>query len=231
MLEELKQKVFGANLALHAEGLVYRTFGNVSGIDRDSGHVVIKPSGVGYDELTPESMAVVSLEDGRAVEGLKPSSETPTHLELYRGFEYAGGVAHTHSLHATAWAQARKALPALGATHADHFRGPVPCTRVLRAEEIEEDYEANTGRIIVERFAELERLDAVEIPAVLVANHGPFAWGSSAAEAVDNAAVLEHCAKLAWMTIVIDAYAVGAGTDLVRKHYLRKHGPDAYDGQ
>jgi L-ribulose-5-phosphate 4-epimerase len=229
MLEDLKQRVCRANLQLVAEGLVVQTFGNVSGLDRDGGFVVIKPSGVDYGEMTPEQMVVVSLADGKTVEGdLRPSSDTPTHLELYRSLDGIGGVVHTHSLHATAWAQAQREIPALGTTHADYFHGPVPCTRAMTDEEIRTDYEAHTGKVVVERFAELS---CRELPGVLVAHHGPFTWGETPAEAVHNAAILEHLARLAAATLALNPYPRSVSRQLLDKHYLRKHGPGAYYGQ
>jgi L-ribulose-5-phosphate 4-epimerase len=229
MLDELKKAVCKANLELVAEGLVMRTFGNVSAVDRAGGHVVIKPSGVPYDEMAPADMVVVSLETGRPVEGdLRPSSDTPTHLVLYRALGDVGAVAHTHSLHATAWAQARREIPPLGTTHADHFHGPVPLTRLLRPAEIRADYEANIGRAIVERFA---NLDPLQMPAVLVADHGPFTWGRSPQDAVENAVLLEFVAGLASQTTNIEPYPKPLQRDLLDKHFLRKHGPDASYGQ
>jgi len=229
MLDDLKKEVCDANVKLAAEGLVIHTWGNVSGIDRQSNCVVIKPSGLPYDAMKPRHMVVVSLEDARVVEGeLKPSSDTPTHLALYRAFAGAGGVVHTHSTCATAWAQARRDIPPLGTTHADYFHGSIPCTRMLRHEEIQDDYEANTGKVIVERFA---RLDPMKIPAVLVAGHGPFAWGRSPDEAVRNAVVLEHLALLARYTIAIEPYPKPISRALLDKHYYRKHGPGATYGQ
>lgn len=229
MLDELKQQVCRANLQLVKEGLVIHTWGNVSGIDRATGLVVIKPSGVAYDGMQPCHMVVVSLETGEVVEGdLKPSSDTPTHLELYRAFPAIGGIVHTHSLHATAWAQARREIPPLGTTHADYFCGPVPCTRQLRREEIRSDYEANTGKVIVERFAKMDPLDA---PGVLVAEHGPFTWGKTADDAVHNAVVLEFLAKLASETIRITSKAECMQPELLEKHFYRKHGANAYYGQ
>lgn len=229
MLEELKQQVCQANLKLVAEGLVVQTFGNVSGIDRASGHVVIKPSGVSYDGMNPGHMVVVSLETGKVVEGiLKPSSDTPTHLVLYRAFPGIGGVVHTHSLFATAWAQARREIPPFGTTHADYFQGPVPCTRPMTPEEIRENYEANTGHVIVERFA---GLDALAWPAVLVSSHGPFTWGRTAGAAVDNAIVLEYLARLSSETLRASADTKPMPGVLLDKHFLRKHGPGAYYGQ
>jgi L-ribulose-5-phosphate 4-epimerase len=229
MLEKLKRKVCQANLQLVRDGLVVLTWGNVSGIDRASGHVVIKPSGVPYDDMKPEHMVVVSLASGKVVEGkLKPSSDTATHLELYRAFEHIGGVVHTHSLYATAWAQARRDIPATGTTHADYFYGPIPCTRGLTSKEITTDYELNTGRVIVERF---QKLDPLAIPAVLVANHAPFAWGRSVEHAVENAVVLEYIARLANETLRANPAAKTMPQALLDKHFFRKHGPGAYYGQ
>jgi L-ribulose-5-phosphate 4-epimerase len=229
MLEALKEEVCQANLELVREGLVIQTWGNVSGIDRTSGHVVIKPSGVPYDRMQPAHMVVVSLATGLVVEGqLKPSSDTPTHLVLYRAFAGVGGIVHTHSLYATAWAQARRELPALGTTHADYCYGPVPCTRLMTAAEIQGDYEADTGKVIVERFAQLDPLAA---PAVLVASHGPFAWGPTVSDAVHNAVVLEHLARLASETLRLEADTPPMQPVLLDKHFLRKHGPGRYYGQ
>ena len=229
MLEDLKKRVCDANLQLVAEGLVIQTWGNVSGVDRASGNAVIKPSGVPYDEMWPEQMVVISVETGEVVEGsLRPSSDTPTHILLYRAFPNIGGVVHTHSLYATAWAQARRDLPALGTTHADYFYGPVPCTRLLTAEEIAAEYEANTGHVIVERFAEL---DPLHFPGVLVASHAPFAWGETVEKAVENAVVLENVARLASETLRINAAVQPMQQELLDKHFLRKHGAGAYYGQ
>jgi L-ribulose-5-phosphate 4-epimerase len=229
MLEKLKSEVCEANLRLVAEGLVIQTWGNASGIDRAAGLVVIKPSGVAYDQMQPQHMVVVHLETGQVVEGnLKPSSDTPTHLVLYRAFPGIGGVVHTHSLYATAWAQARREIPALGTTHADYFYGPVPCTRLLTTEEIQKDYELNTGHVIVERF---EGLDTTACPGVLVASHGPFTWGRSVGQAVENAAVLEHLARLAGETLRLTPELPPMQAALLDKHFLRKHGPNAYYGQ
>jgi len=229
MLDELKTAVCRANRALYDAGLIVQTFGNVSGVDRDGGHVVIKPSGVAYDAMTPEQMVVVSLDRGEVVEGtLSPSSDTPAHLELYRAFTAVGSVVHTHSMHATAWAQARREIPVLGTTHADTFYGPVPCTRAMTAQEIRADYEANTGKVIVERFKDL---DPMHLPGVLVAGHGPFAWGADPAGAVRNGVILEYLALLAARTLAIDPYARAISKDLLDKHFLRKHGPEAYYGQ
>ena len=229
MLEDLKQQVCDANLKLVHEGLVIQTWGNVSGVDRASGKVVIKPSGVSYSIMKPEHMVVLDLESGAVVEGeLRPSSDTPTHLILYRAFEKIGGIVHTHSLYATAWAQARRDIPALGTTHADYFHGPVPCTRLLTPEEIESDYEVETGNVIVERF---NGIDPLHFPGVLVASHAPFVWGETANKAVENAIVLENMARLATETLRINAEVKAMQQELLDKHFLRKHGPSAYYGQ
>jgi L-ribulose-5-phosphate 4-epimerase len=229
MLDKLKVEVLNANLDLVKAGLVIQTWGNASGIDRGEGLVVIKPSGVPYGQMKASQMVVVALDSGKVIEGrLNPSSDTPTHLELYRAFAAIGGIVHTHSLFATAWAQTGRALPALGTTHADYFCGPVPCTRLLRPGEIRSDYEANTGRVIVETFARREPLSC---PAALVASHGPFAWGKTAAAAVENAVVLEHLARLAGETLRIFPSVRPMQRVLMEKHFLRKHGPGAYYGQ
>lgn len=229
MLKELKAQVCQANLDLVAAGLVIQTWGNASGLDRERGLVVIKPSGVPYDGLKPEQMVVVSLEAGQVVEGeLKPSSDTATHLVLYRAFKSIGGIVHTHSLYATAWAQARKGIPAFGTTQADYWFGDVPCTRLLGPKEIETDYEANTGHVIVETF---RRLDPMQHPAVLVASHGPFTWGQDVHDAVHNAEVLEFVARLAGETLRLDPKAKPMQPQLLEKHFRRKHGPAAYYGQ
>jgi L-ribulose-5-phosphate 4-epimerase len=229
MLEELKAQVCKANLDLVKEGLVIQTFGNASGIDRASGHVIIKPSGVSYDAMKPEHMVVVSLATGKVVEGnLNPSSDTPTHRALYRAFKDIGGIVHTHSLFATAWAQARREIPALGTTHADYFHGPVPCTRAMTAKEVKGDYEIATGKVIVERFRNLSPLS---FPGVLVASHGPFAWGETVAKAVENAVVLEYLARLASETLRANPRVRPMPRALLDKHFLRKHGPGAYYGQ
>jgi L-ribulose-5-phosphate 4-epimerase len=231
MLEELKQQVCAANLKLVAEGLVIQTWGNASGIDRASGRVVIKPSGVPYDGMKPEHMVVVSLADGKVVGGnLKPSSDTATHLELYRAFPKIGGVVHTHSLYATAWAQAQKSILSFGTTQADYWHGDVPCTRLLKPSEIKKDYELNTGKMIVETFKKL-KFDPAHHPAVLVASHGPFTWGSNVADAVHNAEVLEFVAQLASETLKINPKLKPMQSVLLDKHFLRKHGPGAYYGQ
>jgi len=227
--DELRKQVCDANLRLVAAGLVIRNFGNVSGVDRAGGNVVIKPSGLAYDGMKPEHMVVVSLTTGEVVEGdLRPSSDTPTHLELYRAFGAIGGVVHTHSLCATAWAQACKDLPPLGTTHADYFHGPVPCTPLLTPEQIAKDYETNTGKVIVERFS---RINPSEAPGVLVAGHGPFTWGDSPAQAVEHAEILEYLARLAGETLRIEPTGEPLQTELLDKHFYRKHGPDTYYGQ
>ena len=229
MLEALKKEVCEANLRLVAEGLVIHTWGNVSGIDRGKGLLVIKASGVSYDGMGPEHMVVVSMESGERVEGeLKPSSDTPTHLELYRAFTDIGGAVHTHSLFATAWAQARREIPPLGTTHADYFYGSIPLTRQMSEAEIKDAYELNTGKVIVERFG---TLDPMQMPGVLVVNHGPFAWGGSPDEAVDNAVYLECVARMASETLRVDPNVEPMQQPLLDKHYLRKHGPDRYYGQ
>ena len=229
MLKELKAQVCQANLDLVAEGLVIQTWGNVSGIDRARGLVVIKPSGVSYSGMKPEHQVVVSLETGKVVEGkLKPSSDTATHLVLYRAFPSIGGIVHTHSLYATAWAQARKSIPSYGTTQADYWYGDVPCTRLLTPKEIKTDYEANTGHVIVETF---KKLDPRQHPAVLVASHGPFTWGQDAPDAVHNAVVLEFIARLAGETLRINPQTQPMQPVLLDKHFLRKHGPGAYYGQ
>ncbi len=229
MLETLKQQVCEANLKLVAEGLVIQTWGNVSGVDREGDHLVIKPSGVPYAEMRPEQMVVLSLESGQQVEGnLRPSSDTPTHLILARAFPHIGGIVHTHSLYATAWAQAKRPIPALGTTHADYFDGDIPCTRVLTPEEIAGEYEANTGEVVVECFADL---DSRRFPGVLVASHAPFVWGETPDIAVENAVVLENVARLASETLRIAADIEVMQSELLRKHFNRKHGPGAYYGQ
>lgn len=229
MLDELKELVCDANLRLLDEGLVFQTWGNVSAVDRASGNLVIKASGVPYDEMSPEHMVVVSLETGKAVEGdFRPSSDMPTHLELYRAWPLIGGVAHTHSLYASAWAQARRAIPALGTTHADFCAMEIPVTRPLTPDEIRGPYEINTGKVIVERFAQL---DPLHVPAVLVAEHGPFAWGADADAAVTAASILERIAWMASETLRIDPNPHPVSQVLLDRHYQRKHGPNAYYGQ
>jgi len=228
MLTALKQEVLAANLELKNRNLIIYTWGNVSGIDREKGLVVIKPSGVPYEDLTADHMVVVDLE-GKVVEGnLKPSSDTPTHLCLYQNFPEIGGVVHTHSPWATAWAQAEKGIPCLGTTHADYFYGEVPCTRRLTPAEIKDEYELNTGRVIVQRFTGLNYLD---FPGVLVANHGPFTWGKDPDTAVHNSVVLEEIAKIAFSTKLLDGSVSAISQELLDKHFHRKHGAGAYYGQ
>jgi len=228
MYEKLKQNVCTANLKLPEHNLVTFSWGNVSQIDRSRGTVAIKPSGLPYELLTPEKIVVVDLE-GKILEGsLKPSSDTPTHLELYRAFESVAGICHTHSLYATMWAQACREIPCFGTTHADYFRGSVPVTEKMTEEQIAKDYEAATGRVIVRRFA---GIDPMEIPAVLVAGHGPFTWASSAENALENAVVLEMLAKLAIGTLTINPRQKKIWRGLLDKHFLRKHGKKAYYGQ
>ncbi|MBD5469081.1 MAG: L-ribulose-5-phosphate 4-epimerase [Lachnospiraceae bacterium] len=230
MLEELKKKVYEANMELPKYGLVTFTWGNVSEIDRESGLFVIKPSGVPYETMKPEDMVVMNL-DGERVEGnYNPSSDTPTHAELYRAFPEIGGVVHTHSSWATSWAQAGRSIPCYGTTHADYIYGEVPCLRVLTKEEIDEAYEKNTGLLIVNEFKS-RGLDVTAVPAVLCKNHGPFAWGKDAVEAVHNAVVLEEVAKMAARAEQINARVQPAPQELQDKHYYRKHGANAYYGQ
>ena len=227
MLEELKEKVCRANLELVRHGLVVFTWGNASAIDRESRLVVIKPSGVSYDVMKPSDMVVINL-DGKVVEGsLKPSSDTPTHIVLYKAFPEIGGVVHTHSTYATAWAQAGKDIPNIGTTHADYFHDAIPCTADMTAKEIAGDYEKETGNVIVRRF---ERMNPVHTPGVLVKNHGPFTWGKDAAEAVHNAVVLEQVAKMAFISFTINP-DLNMNPFLIEKHFSRKHGPKAYYGQ
>lgn len=229
MLEALKETVCEANLELSRRGVVLYTWGNVSGIDRARGLVVIKPSGVPYQGMQPSDMVVVDLE-GRIVEGtLRPSSDTPTHLELYKAFPEIGGVVHTHSTHAVVFAQAGMDLPALGTTHADYFYGAVPVSRSLTRDEVQEAYEKNTGRVIVETVQETGR-EALDVPGVLVRNHGPFTWGKDPEEAVYHSVVLEEIAEMAWKTLQINP-AAALPPYILEKHYQRKHGPKAYYGQ
>lgn len=230
MLEELKKKVYEANMELPRYGLVTFTWGNVSGIDREKGLFVIKPSGVDYDKMTWEDMVVMDLE-GNKVEGkFKPSSDTPTHLELYKAFPEIGGIVHTHSSYATSWAQAGRSIPCYGTTHADYIYGEVPCVRCLTKEEIEEAYETNTGHLIVNEFKKMNK-DPMAVPAVLCKNHGPFAWGKDPIDAVHNAVVLEEVAKMAYRTEIINPQVQPAPNELQDKHYYRKHGANAYYGQ
>jgi L-ribulose-5-phosphate 4-epimerase len=227
MLDELKNTVLEANLDLVRHGLVIFTWGNVSAIDRKAGLVVIKPSGVHYDEMEPDDMVILDLE-GRQVEGnLKPSSDSPTHLYLYRKFNTIGGVTHTHSEWATSWAQAGRSIPPYGTTHADYFYGEIPCTRPLTREEVEGEYELNTGIVIAETFADK---DIMAIPGVLVAQHGPFSWGTDAHESVHNAKVMEEVAKMAYQNEML-GNSTSIEKHLLDKHYLRKHGKDSYYGQ
>ena len=230
MLEELKQKVYEANMDLPRYGLVTFTWGNVSGIDQDSGLFVIKPSGVEYEKLTPEDMVVMDL-NGNKVEGrYNPSSDTATHLELYKAFPEIGGIVHTHSSYATSWAQAGRDIPCYGTTHADYIYGPVPCLRCLTKEEIDTAYEENTGHLIVNEFKKMGK-DILAVPACLCKNHGPFAWGKDAHEAVHNAVVLEEVAKMAYRCETINPKVLPAPQELQDKHYYRKHGANAYYGQ
>lgn len=230
MLEALKEKVCKANLELVRRGVVIYTWGNVSGIDRDSGLMVIKPSGVPYDGMQPEDMVVVDLESGDKVEGKwNPSSDTKTHLEIYRAFPAVGGITHTHSINAVAFAQAGIDIPALGTTHADYFYGPVPCTRELSRDEVHEDYEKNTGKVIVECIRE-RGIDPIAVPGIIVKNHGPFTWGKDADASVYHAVVLEAVAEMDLKALMLNP-AAGMAQYVLDKHYMRKHGPDAYYGQ
>ena len=228
LLPKLREAVLEANLDLVRYGLVVSTFGNASGVSRDDGLMVIKPSGVPYDTMKPEHLVVTDLH-GKVVEGnLRPSSDLPTHAALYRAFPEIGGVAHTHSKYATAWAQARKSIPCFGTTHADYFHGPIPVTKVMTNAEIKGDYEANTGSVIIRAF---KKLDPLAVPAVLVANHAPFAWGGDARKAAENAWMLEIVAQMAYFTVGVNVHAQGIGKSLHNKHFLRKHGKQAYYGQ
>ena len=229
MLEQLKKKVLEANLMLPTYGLVTFTWGNVSGIDREKGLVVIKPSGVEYDNMTSDDMVVVSLETGEVVEGkYKPSSDTPTHLELYRAFKDLGGIVHTHSRYATSFAQAGKGIVPFGTTHADYFYGEIPCTRAMTQKEISGEYEKETGTVIIESFKDI---DPMSIPGVLVKSHGPFTWGKTPYEAVHNAVVLEEVALMNINTMIVNSDVSRMQQELLDKHYLRKHGKNAYYGQ
>lgn len=230
MLEQLKQEVCEANLELHKRGIVIYTWGNVSGIDRASGNIVIKPSGVAYENMTAEDMVVVNVQTGETVEGKwKPSSDTATHLELYRAFPEIGGITHTHSVNAVAFAQAGLAVPALGTTHADYFYGDVPCTRELTEQEVKEAYEINTGKVIVETLSSLDA-EIMAVPAILVKSHGPFTWGKNAADSVYHAVVLETVAEMAMKTMQLNPQSE-LKQYVLDKHYFRKHGKDAYYGQ
>jgi len=228
MLTELKREAYEANMELPAHGLIHLNFGNASALDRGRAIMAIKPSGVAYGRLRPADMVLVDLE-GKRVEGrLRPSSDTPTHVELYRGFSHARGIVHTHSLYATAFAQAGRPIPVMGTTHADFFRGEIPATRALSGREIRGSYETETGRVILERFSELS---PEETPGVLVAHHGPFAWGRTAAEAVENAVAVELCARLAFLTLSLRPVGARIPPALLDRHFRRKHGPGAYYGQ
>jgi L-ribulose-5-phosphate 4-epimerase len=233
MYDELKKAVYNANMALPAHGLVTLTWGNVSGVDRDAGIMIIKPSGVDYSQMKPDDMVIVRLSDGAVIDSrYKPSSDTPTHLVLYNKFPEIGGVCHTHSRFATIFSQLGVGIPALGTTHADYFYGEIPCTSAMTEIQIKNDYEANTGEVIVNAFKER---DYKSVPAVLVCEHGPFTWGGSAAKAVENAVVLEEVAFMAWHTLMLES-PTGVFTNkmdqkLLDKHFLRKHGKNAYYGQ
>lgn len=230
MLEELKTQVFEANLELVARGVVIYTWGNVSGIDRDNGLVVIKSSGVAYDSMTPDDMVVVDLQTGTTVDGKwKPSSDSATHLELYRRYPNIAGIVHTHSVNAVAFAQAGLPIPALGTTHADYFYGDIPCTRELTEEEVNTAYELNTGKVIIETIDGLH-LDPMAVPGIVVKNHGPFAWGTSPANAVYNAVVMEKVAEMDLKTLMLN-HKASMQQYILDKHYKRKHGPNAYYGQ
>jgi L-ribulose-5-phosphate 4-epimerase len=230
LLADLRAQVLQANLDLVRRGLVIATFGNASGVARDEGLIVIKPSGVPYNDMRPEHLVVTDLH-GKVLEGtLRPSSDLPTHAALYRAFPGIGGVAHTHSEHATAWAQANQPIPCFGTTHADYFHGPIPVTERMTEDEINGEYEANTGTVIIRTFQE-KAIDPLAIPAVLVANHGPFAWGRTPGEAAENAWMLETVARLAYMTVTLNANVDAVGKALHDRHFLRKHGAKAYYGQ
>ena len=231
MLKELKHKVYEANLDLVKNGLVLFTWGNVSGIDRKRGLVVIKPSGVSYAQMKPDYMVVVDLETGQVVEGdMNPSSDTPTHLVLYRSFPNIGGIVHTHSTYATAFAQAGRDIPNIGTTHADYFYRDIPCTRDMTRQEVEGQYELETGNVIVDEILNIRQINPDHTPAILVRNHGPFAWGTSPDNAVYNATVMEQCAKMAFVSFSLNP-GLTMNPLLIEKHYQRKHGPNAYYGQ
>ncbi len=228
---ELKERVCAANKEIRRSGLAVLTWGNASEVDREAGVFAIKPSGVDYDSLTPDDIVIVSLETGEKVEGsLNPSSDTPTHWQLFKSFPSVGGIVHTHSAKATAWAQARRGIPVFGTTHADYFYGEIPCTRELTEEEVEGEYELNTGKVIVEHFQH-RRLDPVQMPGVLVAGHGPFVWGKNAAHAVENGIILEEVAAMAMDSLALNPALKAVPQYLLDKHFLRKHGDGAYYGQ
>lgn len=230
MLEELKKIVFNANMELPKKGLVTYTWGNASGIDREKGFVVIKPSGVSYDNMKASDMVVVDM-DGKVVEGeYRPSSDTATHIELYKKYPKLGGIVHTHSTFATSWAQSCNDIPALGTTHADYFYGDIPCTRKLTEDEIKGNYEVETGNVIIETI-EKRQIKAIEVPGIIVASHGPFTWGKNPDDAVHNAVVLEEVAKMAYYTVTLNPRIKETESYLQDKHYLRKHGVNAYYGQ
>jgi L-ribulose-5-phosphate 4-epimerase len=230
-LNELRARVCEANRAIARAGLITLSFGNASGVDREAGVMLIKPSGFPYEALEPADLCAVSLGDGSVVDREhRPSSDTPTHLVLYRRFPSIGGVVHTHSPIASSWAQARRAIPCLGTTHADHFHGPVPVTRPLTSDEIHGDYERLTGEVIAETIMG-SGLEPLDMSAVLVASHGPFSWGATPEQAVENAIVLELVAAMAWQTLAIESRSVPISSDLLDRHFRRKHGPDAYYGQ
>jgi len=227
-LPKLREEVLEANLALVRRGLVLSTFGNASGVSRDDGLIVIKPSGMPYDEMKPEHLVVTDMH-GKVIEGtLRPSSDLPTHAALYRTFPAIGGIAHTHSEYATAWAQARRSIPCFGTTHADYFHGSIPVTESMSDDEIDGEYEANTGLAIIRAF---EKKDPLTVPAVLVANHGPFAWGADAREAAENAWMLEAAARMAYLTVAVNPNADAIARTLHDRHFMRKHGKTAYYGQ
>lgn len=230
MLEELKKEVYQANMDLPHYGLVTFTWGNVSGIDREKGLFVIKPSGIDYEKLSPEDMVVMDLEGNKIEGNYQPSSDTATHLELYKAFSEIGGIVHTHSSYATSWAQAGRSIPCYGTTHADYIYGEVPCVRCLTKEEIDCGYEENTGHLIVDFFQEMEK-DVMAVPAVLCKNHGPFTWGKDSKEAVHHAVVLEEVAKMAYCAESLNPHIQPAPEELQQKHYYRKHGAKAYYGQ
>jgi L-ribulose-5-phosphate 4-epimerase len=230
MLEQLKEIVFQANMELPKRGLVTYTWGNVSGIDRESGYLVIKPSGVEYEHMKPEDMVVVDLSGNRVEGHYKPSSDTATHIELYKKYPELGGIVHTHSTWATSWAQAGRSIPLYGTTHADYFYGPIPCARSLTKEEIEGEYEKNTGLVIIETLTS-KNISPSSMPGILCTNHGPFTWGKDAKEAVHNAVVLEEVAKMACYSELINREITPAPQTIADKHYLRKHGENAYYGQ